>query len=100
MPIKRKLEQILSTNLCEIRIYPSSAVSCNVSVDKNVFDMKISTGSYTKHVINTTAVFSCKNFGRDVNPNANPNKIFSENNGNFSAISIHSISEEKLLKFL
>ena len=29
--------------------------------------MKISTGSHTKHVINTTAVFSCKNFGRDGN---------------------------------
>ena len=38
-----------------------------MSADSNMFDMKISTESFTKHVINTTAVFSCKNFGRDVN---------------------------------
>ena len=44
-----------------------SAVSCDVGADRSVFDMKISTGSHTKHVINTTAVFSCKNFGRDAN---------------------------------
>ena len=39
-----------------------------MNADSDMFDMKISTGSHTKHVINTTAVFSCKNFGRDVNP--------------------------------